>query len=69
MNYFLNTGKRAMPSAPETVYWHLGNGANAIICDPEHDLVVVARWIESNALDGLMQRVLAAITTPRAATR
>jgi CubicO group peptidase (beta-lactamase class C family) len=67
MNYFLNTGKRSMPSAPETVYWHLGNGTNAVICDPEHDLVVVLRWIEGNALDGVMQRVLASIReTPRA---
>ena len=68
MNYFLNTGRRPMPSAAETVYWHLGNGTNAIICDPENDLVVVARWIEGNALDGLMQRVLASVRgTPRAA--
>ena len=61
MNYFLNTDRKPMPSAPASVYWHLGNGANAIIVDPEHDLVVVTRWIQGNALDGLMQRVLAAI--------
>src|SRR5688572_8372697 len=68
MNFFLNTGRRPMPSAPETAYWHLGNGTNAIICDPEHDLVVVARWIQGNALDGLMQRVLASLRdAPRAA--
>lgn len=74
MNFFLNTprrdstNQRPMPSAPETVYWHLGNGTNAIICDPENDLVVVARWIEGNALDGLMQRVLASVRgSPRAA--
>jgi CubicO group peptidase (beta-lactamase class C family) len=61
MNYFLNTGKKRLPSASESVFMHLGNGTNAIICDPENDLVVVARWIEGNALDGLMQRVLGAI--------
>ena len=59
MNYFLNTGKRRLPSASENVFMHLGNGTNAIICDPDRDLVVVARWIENAALDGLMQRVLA----------
>jgi CubicO group peptidase (beta-lactamase class C family) len=70
MNYFLNTGRKRWPSASETVYAHLGNGTNAIICDPENDLVVVARWIEGNALDGLMQRVLASLQeTPKAATR
>jgi CubicO group peptidase (beta-lactamase class C family) len=61
MNFFLNTGKRRLPSANETVFMHLGNGTNAIICDPERDLVVVARWIENNALDGLMQRMIAAV--------
>ena len=62
MNYFLNTGRKRLPSTGESAYMHLGNGTNAIICDPENDLVVVVRWIEGNALDGLMQRVLAAIT-------
>lgn len=76
MNYFLNTprrdstNRRPMPSAPETTYWHLGNGTNAIICVPEHDLVVVLRWIEGGALDGVLQRVLASIReAPRAAAR
>ena len=65
MNYFLNTGRRSMPSMPESAYWHLGNGTNAIICDPEHDLVVVLRWIGggNQAMDGVMQRVLASLTT------
>ena len=62
MNYFLNTGKKRLPSASESVFMHLGNGTNAIICDPDNDLVVVVRWIDGNALDGLMQRVLAAVT-------
>jgi CubicO group peptidase (beta-lactamase class C family) len=66
MNYFLNTGRKRLPSAPESTFMHLGNGTNAIICDPEHDLVVVARWIDQGALDGLMQRVLAAVTAPAA---
>ncbi len=69
MNFFLNTGKRPMPSAPESTFWHLGNGTNAIICDPENDLVVVARWIEGGALDGLMQRVLASINDRPASGR
>ena len=70
MNYFLNTGKKRLPSASESVYMHLGNGTNAIICDPENDLVVVARWIDGGALDGLMQRVLAALReAPKAAMR
>ena len=62
MNFFLNTGRKRYPSAPESVFAHIGNGTNAIICDPENDLVVVVRWIDGGALDGVMQRIIAAIT-------
>jgi hypothetical protein len=30
MNWFLNTGQKALPSAPATVFYHFGNGANVI---------------------------------------
>ncbi len=61
MNWFLNTGRKRLPSAPESAFMHLGNGTNLIYVDPENDLVVVARWIDNGALDGLVSRVLAAI--------
>jgi CubicO group peptidase (beta-lactamase class C family) len=61
MNWFLNGDRARLPSAPATAFVHLGNGTNAIYVDPENDLVVVARWIANPALDGLVQRVLAAI--------
>jgi CubicO group peptidase (beta-lactamase class C family) len=60
MNYYLNTGKQRLPNAPESTFFHLGNGTNAVIAMPEEDIVIVARWIEGNAMDGLVQRVLAA---------
>jgi CubicO group peptidase (beta-lactamase class C family) len=62
MNYFLNTGRKRYPAASESVFTHIGNGTNAIICDPENDLVIVARWIDQGALDGVLQRVIGAIT-------
>lgn len=58
MNYFLNTDKEFFPSAPETAFAHLGAGTNMIYVDPEHDLIIVARWIEQSAIDGLIARVL-----------
>lgn len=61
MNYFLNTEKKLLPSAPEKAFYHLGNGANMVYVDPENDLVIVARWIKNNAMDGLVQRTLAAM--------
>jgi CubicO group peptidase (beta-lactamase class C family) len=65
MNFYLNTGRRPVPSAPESAFWHLGNGSNIVFCDPEHDLVVVLRWIGggNRALDGVIQRVLASLPT------
>jgi CubicO group peptidase (beta-lactamase class C family) len=62
-NWFLNTDRKLLPSAPPTAFVHLGNGVNAIYVDPDHDLVVVVRWIENNAaLDGVVQRVIASLT-------
>ncbi len=52
MNYFLNTGREMLPSAPESAFTHLGNGTNIVYVDREHDLVIVARWIERQALPG-----------------
>jgi CubicO group peptidase (beta-lactamase class C family) len=61
MNWFLNTDKKLMPSAPLKAFVHIGNGANFIYVDPEHDVVAVIRWLESDALDGVVQRILAAL--------
>ena len=59
MNYFLNTGRRALPSAPERAFLHLGSGTNLIYVDPVNDLVVVARWIRDvQAMDGVIARLL-----------
>ena len=65
MNWFLNTGRKRLPSAPESAFVHLGNGTNAIYVDPQNDLVVVVRWIANDQLDGFVQRVLGSITEAR----
>ena len=61
MNWFLNTDKKYLPSAPANAFAHIGNGTNMIYVDPTNDLVVVARWIENSAMDGFIQRVLESI--------
>jgi len=58
MNYFLNTGKKYLPSAPASAFAHVGNGTNIIYLDPDHQLVMVARWIESSEVDQLVKMVL-----------
>jgi CubicO group peptidase (beta-lactamase class C family) len=58
MNYFLNTDRKLLPSAPVSSYYHLGNGTNMVYVDTEHDLVMVVRWIDTKAMDGMVKRVL-----------
>jgi len=61
MNWFLNTGRKALPSAPANVFYHEGNGANVIYVDPDLDVVAVVRWIEAGAMDGFVSRLRAAV--------
>jgi len=62
MNWFLNTGRKPLPSTPESSVTFRGNGQNIIYLDWENDLVVVVRWIRSgDALDTFLGKVLAAI--------
>jgi len=43
--WWLNTNRRLWPSAPESAYAALGHGQNTVWIDPEHDVVVVLRWL------------------------
>lgn len=61
MNHFINLDGEALPSAPTSAHFHAGAGANIVYVDPEHDLVVVVRWIQRPALDDFIGRVLAAV--------
>ncbi|TAE31437.1 MAG: class C beta-lactamase-related serine hydrolase [Cytophagales bacterium] len=61
MNYFLNTDRKLLPSAPASSYYHLGNGTNMVYVDAEHELVMVVRWIDTKAMDGMVKRVLDAV--------
>src|SRR6202521_5316140 len=61
MNWFLNTDRKYLPSAPASAFTHIGNGTNMIYVDPEHDVVAVVRWIDTKAMDEFVTRLLAAI--------
>ena len=61
-NWFLNTGKRALPSAPASAVYFEGNGANVIYIDWENDVVAVIRWIRGGgALNEVVGKILASI--------
>jgi len=61
MNWFLNTDRKYIPSAPASAFVHIGNGLNMIYVDPENDLVAVVRWIDNKAMDEFVKRLLAAV--------
>jgi CubicO group peptidase (beta-lactamase class C family) len=48
--WWLNTARAQFPGAPETVHAARGAGSNAIVIDPEHDLLAVVRWIDRASL-------------------
>lgn len=60
--WWLNTDRRQLPAAPENSFYAAGGGGNYVWVDPEHDLVVVIRWIPD--LNGLLEKVLAALEPP-----
>ena len=64
MNWYVNKGRKFLPSAPERAFGHQGNGTNFIYVDPENDVVAVLRWIDRPAIDEFVKRLLAAIRWP-----
>ena len=61
-NWFLNTGRKSLPQAPESSVTFRGNGQNIVYIDWEHDLVAVVRWIDTTeSLDAFIGRLLAAL--------
>lgn len=62
MNWFLNTDRAYVASAPPQAFVHVGAGNNYIYVDPVNDLVAVVRWMDSGqSLDGFVERLLGAI--------
>ena len=62
--WWLNTKQRQWPSAPASSFAAIGNGSNTIWIDPDHDIVFVWHWHQGSSMDGLIQRILAAVMEP-----
>lgn len=60
--WWLNTGRAAIPAAPEGAFWAAGFGGNHVYVDRTHDLVIVTRWTPD--LAGVVTRVLEALERP-----
>ena len=59
--WWLNTQKKQWPSGPASSFAAIGNGGNIIWIDPEHDIVFVWHWHKGPAMDGMVQRIVAAV--------
>lgn len=59
--WWLNTGRKLVPSAPDTSIFAMGGGQNVIWVDDTRDLVVVVRWLVREHLDGMISRVIASL--------
>ncbi|MCW5749167.1 MAG: serine hydrolase [Alphaproteobacteria bacterium] len=59
--WWLNTGRKQYPAAPESSTFAMGWGSHIIWIDPDHDLVAVLRWISRAHINGFIERVLASL--------
>ena len=62
MNWFLNTDRKLFPAAREDAVAFLGNGANVVFIDYQHDTVAVVRWIDDKDKAEFVKLLEAAIT-------
>jgi len=58
---WLNHNQQGFPSAPASAYLAIGAGSSVIAHLPEQDLIIVTRWIQADAVDGLIGLVRMAI--------
>src|SRR5262245_3252286 len=69
-NWYLNTERKPLPSAPETAVRFVGNGSNIIYIDWDNDIVAVFRWIrDDKALDEVVGKLIGALKPAAAGSR
>ena len=60
--WWLNTKQKEWPSGPASAFAAVGHGGNTIWIDPQHDIVFVWHWYDTKSMDGMVQRLMAAVT-------
>jgi CubicO group peptidase (beta-lactamase class C family) len=61
MLVWLNPAGRSFPGASERSVFMVGAGGNYVWIEPEHDAVIVARWIDSAHFNEFSQRMTIAL--------
>ena len=59
--WWLNTDRARYPDASENAVAAVGAGGNTVLVDPAHDLVLVARWLDGEALNPLISQTIDAM--------
>jgi CubicO group peptidase (beta-lactamase class C family) len=59
--WWLNTSREQYPAASSRAFFALGAGGNIIWIEPEDDLVVVTRWLDTRSANEFMELVRAAV--------
>ncbi len=59
--WWLNTKKKQWPNGPATSFAAIGNGSNIVWIDTEHDIVLLWRWCQAAAMDGMVRRIMDAV--------
>jgi CubicO group peptidase (beta-lactamase class C family) len=59
-NWFLNTGKKMYPDASADSVAFIGDGANIVFIDYQHDMVAVVRWIDGGKMKDFVKLLEAA---------
>ena len=54
----LNKGYRKWEGLAENIFYGAGFGGNYVVIVPDHQLVIVARWIDSSKIGDLVKRVV-----------
>lgn len=56
--WWLNRGQRKWDGLSENIYYGAGFGGNYVVIVPDHDLVIVARWIDSSKIGEFVSKVV-----------
>ena len=56
--WWLNRDQRKWEGLSENIYYGSGFGGNYVIVVPDHDIVIVARWIDSSKIGEFVKKVL-----------
>ena len=63
-NWYLNTGKKMYPAARADSVSFVGDGANIIFIDYQHDIVAVVRWIDAPQMQEFVRLLIEATGEP-----